>query len=96
MTEQTEAMDRFWRQMSAKMHYRNSKPGNTETPWVDFERGHLKARLIEEFTEWNEGQGTELQADELIDIANMCMILWLHDIKWIDEMAEKLVDRSPR
>jgi len=52
---------------------RNSKPGNTETPWSDFSVEHLKKRFDEEIQEWKESDNSQ----ELIDIINLAAFLWL-------------------
>lgn len=82
--------NRFFAAMKAKMAQRSTIPGNTGKPWADFDHEHLEERLREEINEWLslETPGRSLEGmDELVDIANMCMFLWLNRADWYTEMS---------
>lgn len=55
-----------------KFKSRNNKPGNTTTPWRDFNAEHLESRLKEEIAEWKESGNPQ----ELLDIINCAAFLY--------------------
>lgn len=74
MKEQMERnMDIVFEHAKVKALIRNSKPGNTSAPWLDFTIEHLSMRLDEEFLEWKESNNSQ----ELLDIINLAAFVWL-------------------
>ncbi len=80
-----DVFDAFAEVMYRKYLARVDKPGNTTEPWKDFSEELLIARLREEIEELMveidrflaDGDNIEELSDELIDVADFCMYLWL-------------------
>lgn len=75
--------ERFFEAMKAKMD-RKTALGRSAQPWTDLDYGLLRARLTEEYHEWRRemppckcGRVPFCETDELLDIANFAMFLWL-------------------
>jgi len=76
----------FFAAMMEKFQLRAKEKVRSQEPWKDFEEDFLIKRLNDEITEFhqacnwpdeNEIVMTQEAADELIDVANFCMFLWL-------------------
>ncbi len=79
------AFETFMNAMYQKYTLRVKKPGNTPEPWKDFSTDYLIKRLYEEINELkaeverykSSKNNIEKLADELIDVSDFCMYLWL-------------------
>ena len=77
----------FFQAMLEKFHRKAEEKGKTLQPWQDFTHEFLMVRPEMEYQELLEASGfiplqrsptmTEEAADELLDIANFCMFIWM-------------------
>jgi len=73
MTENKDLVNRFSEEMLKKLEARVEKHGGS---WKNVSIWHLRGRLIQEFNEWKQMIESEFEPNELIDIANQCMLLY--------------------
>ena len=69
----TKDPDLFFDAMLEKMERRAKVNDGGMTPWDDYTRGFLDGRLEGEIHEYRQSK----DVDELLDIANFCMFIWL-------------------
>lgn len=65
-------LDKFIKKMRQKLILRYEKYGNS---WVDCDIIFLENKLFEEINEYLNEQRYDRKSEELIDIANVCMML---------------------
>lgn len=73
--EVRDSIREFAIEMEAVMSKHDDRKGNS---WKGCEIEYLETKLKTEFEEWKEEMmgRTDKRGDEVIDIANMCMMLW--------------------
>lgn len=64
----------FQREMLRKINERKKKYGNS---WLKTPLQVLRARITEEYLEWSKADNITREMNELIDLANQCMLLWI-------------------
>jgi len=83
-----EGLKQFVEQMKLKLDTNQKKKGDS---WVTCDVKFLEEKLRGEITEYYEEEGSMKSAQELVDIANVCMMLYhRHFDIWAKQAGEKL------
>jgi len=67
----------FYNKMAEKIREKRKK---YKTSWLEAPLMVLRARIVEEYLEWNRASKKEnivREMEELVDLANQCMLLWI-------------------
>jgi len=77
-------IQKFFDAMMKKFRSKDDYPGNATTPWDTFAYTYLLTRLNDEFQELmdsvkvdSQGIALSLDPNELLDVANFCLFLWI-------------------
>jgi len=64
----------FQRKMLEKIREKKKKHGDS---WLKVPLEVLRRRVTEEYLEWSKATNPVREMNELIDLANQCMLLWI-------------------
>ncbi|MHA1807002.1 MAG: hypothetical protein ACTSX2_05460 [Candidatus Thorarchaeota archaeon] len=67
-------LNNFMQEMKSKMRSKDAEYGDS---WKICDIDFLRGRLNDEHIEWLDIKGDAGEAEELVDIANLCMMLWI-------------------
>lgn len=74
-------MDDVFAAAKEKAKLQLKKPGYTDEPWNDFGSEFLIKRLEQEFYEFEDAENLQSQNEELLDIINMAIFVYLANKK---------------
>ena len=75
-------------QMKLKLDMNQEEKGDS---WVTCDIEFLEKKLREEIEEYHKGEGRMKSAHELVDIANVCMMLYhRHVDEWAEQAGEAM------
>ena len=86
--ETENSLDAFVMQMKVVLHRHEKLKGNS---WSDCDIQFLENKLKEEFEEYEDANRHSAKAEELVDIANICMMLYNRHIEVWAEKAGKFM-----
>lgn len=81
-------MDDVFDAAKEKAKSKLKKPGYTDEPWKDFGSDFLIKRLEQEFYEFEDAETIESQNEELLDIINMSIFVYLANKKFIHKKVK--------
>ena len=85
-TETDKGFNRFVESMKLKLDLNQEEKGDS---WIDCNINYLENKLLEEIGEYLDESRHGKKSQELVDIANMCMMLHhRHFNIWAEEAAE--------
>lgn len=81
-------LESFVEQMKLKLNINQEKKGDS---WVTCDIKFMEDKLMEEINEYYAEKGDMKRAKELVDIANICMMLYHRHMKaWAKQAAKKM------